>query len=361
MNNSNNVLSEEIRKYLTSSLIFTCQNCMIYKYESSENFYEHKETSNKIYDFITSTLCNLIDIFKYEEEKKVAISEQILENKLEYSKIIFDYYLNYFNLEFIKKVYYASKYVNQLEAALKSKIIDINNHIRKNSNNIFVDYMPYLLDKLDASEFHKLASTISHEFDRFTFDHIQSIFGYDRVYFSKEHLEKIYTGYQNEKFALSTIFQDDVVKAPESTEKIEKVISETQREVMDVISDLTLLYECLNDLNILITFVTDEAILFENQLIVKDIYFTFKSTINEDENLFIDQLFELLDNAIEKITDEDSDRTPELIKIINSAIDLDKDSEKLIYILNILKTVYSEDIFDYFVSQFFFEHLKSNM
>ncbi len=359
MPNSNNVLSEEIRKYLTSSLIFTCQNCMIYKYEGSENFYEHKETSNKIYDFITETLCNLTETFKAGEEKKVALSEEILDKKLEYSLIIFDYYLNYFNLEFIKKVYYASKYVNQLEASLKSKIIEVNNYIRKNSTNIYVDYVPYLLSKIDVSEFHKLASTISHEFDRFTFDHIQSIFSYERIYFSKANLEKIYTGFQNDRFALSTIFQDDVVKAPESTEKIEKVISETQRDVMDVISDLTLLYECLNDLNILITFVTDEAILFENQLIVKDIYFTFKSTIKDNESLFVEQLFSLLDDAIEKITDEDTDRTPELIKIINKADDLDKDSEKLIYILNILKTVYSEDIFDYFLSQFFFEHLKN--
>ncbi len=360
MSNSNNILSEEIRKYLTSSLVFTCQNCMIYKYEGSENFYEHKDTSNKIYDFITETLCNLTNIFKYEESKKVSLSEQILEHKLEYSNIIFDYYLNYFNLEFIKKVYYASKYVNQLEPHVKTKIIEINNYIRDNSNNIFVDYMPYLLGKIDASEFHKLASTISHEFDRFTFEHIQNIFGYDRVYFSKTRLENIYTGYQNEKFALSTIFQDDVVKAPETTEKIEKVISETQREVMDVISDLTLLYECLNDLNILTTFVTDEAILFENQLTVKDIYFTFKSTINDDENLFVEQLFNLLDNEVEKITDENSDNTAELLKVINSDKDFDEDTEKLIYILNILKTVYSEDIFDYFVSEFFYEHLKTN-
>ncbi len=360
MNNPNNVLSEEIRKYLTSSLIFTCQNCMIYKYEGSENFYEHKETSNKIYDYITETLCNLTEIFKYDEDKKVTISEQILENKLEYSNIIFDYYLNYFNLEFIKKVYYASKYVNELELSLKTKIIEINNHIRKNSTNIYVDYMPYLLGKLEHSEFHKLASTISHEFDRFTYDELENIFSYDRVYFTPKRLEKIYSGYQNEKFALSTIFQDDVVKAPESSEKIEKVISETQREVMDVISDLTLLYECLNDLNILITFVTDEAILFENQLAVKDIYFTFKSTINDDENLFIEQLFELLDNTIEKITEDDTERASSLLKVINSEKEFDKDTEKLIYILNILKTVYSEDIFDYFVSEFFFEHLKTN-
>ncbi len=360
MGNANNVLSEEIRKYLTSSLIFTCQNCMIYKYEGSENFYEHKETSNKIYDFITETLCNLTEIFKYEESKKVAISESILKNKLEYSEIIFDYYLNYFNLEFIKKVYYASKYVNQLEQEVKTKVIDINNYIRKNSTNVYIDYMPYLLSNISASEFHKLASTISHEFDRFTFEQIQNIFGYDRVYFSKKRLEDIYNGYQNEKFALSTIFQDDVVNAPESTEKIEKVLSETQRDVMDVISDLTLLYECLNDLNILTTFVTDEAILFENQLVIKDIYFTFKSTINDDESLFVEHLFELLDTTVEKITDENNDNTAELIKIINSDKDFDGDTEKLIYILNILKTVYSEDIFDYFVSEFFYTHLKTN-
>ncbi len=358
MDNSINIISNEIRKYLTSSLVFTCHNCMVYKYEGSENFYEHKDVSNEIYDFIVDTMINLAEIFKYDDDKKIALSQQILDNKFKYSEVIFDYYLAYFNLEFIKKVFYAEKYVQLLESDVKAKVLEINRHIRENSHNIFVDYMPYFLKNVTDVEFNKVASTISHEFDRFTFEQIQNIFKYDKVYFDINRLTKIYHGYLGEKFALSALFAENVFSAPESSEKIEKVMTETEREIMNVISDLTLLYECLNDLNILVTFITDEAILFDEQLVIKDIFYSFKSTIVEEESVFVNHLFELIDGAIEQITDDEADNTEQILKIINSDKQLDENTEKLLYILNILKTVYSEDIFDYFVSEYFFEQVK---
>ncbi len=358
MNNSINIISSEIRKYLTSSLVFTCHNCMVYKYEGSESFYEHKEISNEIHDFIVDTVTNLSEIFKYQDEDKIKLSNKILEKKFKYSEVIFDYYLAYFNLEFIKKVYFSDKYIKLLEKDVKNKVHDINKHIREHSQNTFVDYMPYFLQQVTDVEFNKVASTISHEFDRFTFEQIQNIFKYDQVYFNKSRLDKIYNGYIGEKFALSTVFAEQIFLAPESSEKIEKVMGETERDIMDVISDLTLLYECLNDLNILVTFITDEAILFEDQLTIKDIFYTFKATIKTEDDLFVDQLFELLDRTIEQITDEDVDNTKEILKILNSEKELDEDTEKLLYILNILKTVYSEDIFDYFVSDYFFEQVS---
>ncbi len=358
MNNSINIISNEIRKYLTSSLVFTCHNCMVYKYEGSENFYEHKDVSNEIYDFIVDTMINLSEIFKYDDDRKIELSNKILDKKFKYSEVIFDYYLAYFNLEFIKKVYFADKYIKLLEKDVKDKVLNINRHIREHSDNIFVDYMPYFLQQVTDVEFNKIASTISHEFDRFTFEQIQNIFKYDKVYFDKKHLDKIYNGYLGERFALSTVCSDQSLLAPESSEKVEKVMSETERDIMDVISDLTLLYECLNDLNILVTFITDETILFEDQLVIKDIFYTFKSTINTEDGLFVDQLFELLDRTIEQITEDDIDNTKEIVNILNSEKELDENTEKLLYILNVLKTVYSEDIFDYFVSDYFFEQVS---
>ncbi len=359
MSNSINIISSEIRKYLTSSLVFTCHNCMVYKYEGSESFYEHKEISNEVYDFIVDTMVNLSEIFKYEDEAKLELSGKILEKKFKYSEVIFDYYLSYFNLEFIKKVYFSDKYIKLLEKDVKAKVLDINKYIRDNSQNVFVDYMPYFLQQVSDVEFNKVASTISHEFDRFTFEQIQNIFKYDQVYFNKNRLDKIYNGYIGERFAISTVFAESNFMAPESSEKLERVMSETERDIMDVISDLTLLYECLNDLNILVTFITDEAILFDEQLVIKDIFYSFKATIKTEDELFVDQLFELLDRTIEQITDEDVDNTKEIVKILNSEKELDEDTEKLLYILNILKTVYSEDIFDYFVSDYFFEQVSS--
>ncbi len=358
MNNNTHLISEEIRKYLTSSLVFTCQNCLIYKYEGSESFYDHKDVSNKTFDFIVETLSNLTDIFKYDENKKAEISANILSHKFEYSKIIFEYYIAYFNLDFIKKVYFSNRFITSLEKDLKQKVLDINKHIRENSNSVFTEFLPYLLSNITDSEFNKLASTISHEFDRFTFEQIQEIYKYDKVYFNTERLENIYIGLLNDKFAFSTIFEEDVFVAPESSEKIEKVITNIQNDVMNVISDLTLLYESLNDLNILTTFITDESILFDNQLIIKDIYFTLKTTINDETGLFVDNLFELLDKAILHITDETSDNATKILELINSNEKFDEATEQLLYILNILKTVYSDDIFDYFVSEPFFTALN---
>ncbi len=358
MNNYTHLISEEIRKYLTSSLVFTCQNCLIYKYEGSESFYDHREITNKTFDFIIDTLSNITEIFKYDENKKAEVSASILNHKFEYSKVIFDYYVAYFNLDFIKKVYFSDKFISSLEKDLKQKVLNINMHIRNTSNCVFTDFLPYLLNNISDSEFNKLSSTISHEFDRFTFEQIQEIYKYDKLYFNKERLENIYTGLLNEKFAFNTIFEQNVITAPESTEKIEKVITNIQNDVMNVISDLTLLYESLNDLNILTTFITDEAILFDNQLIIKDIYFTLKTSINDESGLFVDNLFELLDKAILYITDESSDNAPKILELINSTEKLDEQTEQLLYILNILKTVYSDDIFDYFVSEQFFSALN---
>lgn len=355
MNNSLNLVSQEIVKCLTSSLIFTCQNSLIYKYEPSSNFYDHKEISNDIYDFVVDSLVNLPAIFKYKDDKKIEISENILNKKFEYSKIIFDYYIAYFNLEFIKNVFYSDSYVEQLEKSLKNKIIDINKYIRVNSKNEFTDYLPYLLSKIDVTEFHKIASTISHEFNRFSFEQINEIYNYNKAYYTPDRLTEQYNGFLGEKFALQTIFETTNIQAPESNEKIIKVLDETEREVMDVIADLTLLYECLNDLNILITFITDESIIFENQLMIKDIFYTFKDVIQTDDSPFIDQLFELIDQAIENITDDSIENTDKILELLDANKELDETTEKLVYMLSVLKTAYSEDIFDYFVSKNFFD------
>lgn len=355
MDNSLHIISEEVVKNLTASLVFSCQNILIYKYESSINFYDHKDISNDIYNFVVENLTTLPNVFKYDDDKKFKIIEDILNKKFEYSKVIFDYYITYFNLEFIKKVFYSDEYTNQLEKNLKNKIIDINKHIRTNSKNEFIDYLPYLLSQIDVDDFNKIASTISHEFDRFSFEQIKDIFDYNKAYYTQDKLETLYTNFIGEKFNLPIIFETKKIKVPDSNKKFVKILDDTEKEVMDVISDLTLLYECLNDLNILVTFVTDEAILFDEQLIIKDIYYTFKDVIKNDDYIFVEELFALLEQATENIIDESSNNTDEILEIVKNEENLDETTKKLLYMLNVLEEMYAEDVFDFFVSEYFFD------
>ncbi len=354
-----NLVQEKIIKYLTSSLLFTCQNCLDYKYNGSEAFYDHKEVSNKTFDFIVNTLTNITDIFKYDDEKKAEIVAELNNERFVYGKVILDYYVSYFNLEFINKLFISSKYVNQLDASLKEKIITVNQHIRENADNVFIEYMPHLLSKINENDFNKVATTISHEYERFTFEHITNIYKYYSKYFSKENLTRISTSTLEDKFSFSTLFDNNVSIIPETTEKVEKVFEDTQREVMDAISDLTLLYESLKDLNVLIGFIVDENVIFGNQLVVKDIYYTFKSLIKEDESLLLDSLFETLDNTIFTLVEESVDFS-EKIKAIIKQNPSNESLFSLLNVLDILEAVYSDDVFDYFVSDLFFEQYLSN-
>ncbi len=107
-----------------------------------------------------------------------------------------------------------------------------------------------------------------------------------------------------------------------------KELGEIESIVINVISDLNILFENLNSLIILITNIEDFDYLFENDLVLKDLYHTFVSIITkkEDNEIIIEQFEDRLTSDLENRIDEVQN-----LSKLTATIENFSDREQLIY------------------------------